>query len=128
MMISQAEKKGKIRRKLTKTNRYLRDLLFILALGALWAGSGYVIGRVGEAMGLDYPLGVIFASLNTILGMSLFLGITKDPTADRIFFEGPRPNEGGRWSIGCLWVMPVSLLILGLGMWVVAVVLRLIYE
>ncbi len=107
-------------------NRYLRDLLLILALAGLWGGSGYAIGASFEAVGLPWPLANIFAALNLILGMSLFLGVTKDPTAHRLFFEGPRWGEEGRLSIGCLWVLPTGLLFLGLLMWLWAIVIRLI--
>jgi hypothetical protein len=110
-------------------NRWLRDLILILGLAGLWGISGYAIGVAIEAMGFnDYPVGIICASINLILGMSLFLGITKDPTTERIFFEGPRPNERGRWEIGCLWAMPISLLLFGLIAWIVIVIMRFIFK
>ena len=88
-----------------------------------------MVGIALETAGLPYPpLKVILASLNVIIGILLFLGITRDPTAERIFFEGPRENEAGRPAIGCLWLMPVSLLVLGLVMWLVAIILRLMFE
>jgi hypothetical protein len=83
--------------------------MLILALAGLWGASGYVIGAVIETIGFDdYSFSTIFASLNLIIGMSLFLGITKDPTAERIFFEGPGKDDEGRGypQIGCLWLMP----------------------
>jgi hypothetical protein len=104
--------------------------MLILALATLWASSGYIIGIAIETAGLEaYPLRVIFASLNVILGMSLFLGITKDPTVERFFFEGPGEDDKGQGypQIGCLWAMPVGLLILGLLMWFWAIMLRLIF-
>jgi hypothetical protein len=110
--------------------RLLRDLMLILALAALWASSGYIIGIAIETTGLDvYPLRIIFASFNLILGMGLFLGITKDPTAERFFFEGPDKDDRGQGypQVGCLWAMPIGLLILGLLMWFWAIVLRLIF-
>lgn len=109
-------------------NRYLRDLLLVLALATLWAGSGYAIGMGIEAMfRTGYPAGIIVVSLNVILGLSLFLGITSDPTAERIFFEGPHPNEPGLLKIGCLWVLPLSLFIVGLMWWIVAFLVRFIF-
>lgn len=110
-------------------NRLLRDLGLILALAGFWAVSGYVIGLAVEIGIVPYPpLKVILASINVILGMMLFLGITRDPTAERIFFEGPRQDEEGLPAIGCLWAMPASLLILGLMMWFVAIILRFIFK
>lgn len=109
-------------------NRYLRDFLLILALATLWAGSGYAIGAGIEAMfRTGYPVEIITASLNAIMGLSLFLGITSDPTAERIFFEGPHPDEPGLLKIGCLWVLPLSLFIVGLIWWIVAFLVRLIF-
>ena len=108
-------------------NRLLRDLGLILALAGLWAISGYLIGLAIEIGVIPYPpLKVILASVNVIFGLMLFLGITRDPTAERIFFEGPRRNEEGLPAVGCLWAMPASLLILGLMMWLVALILRFI--
>lgn len=109
-------------------NRLLRVLIRILALTTLWAAGGYALGVAIEAtIELNYPVGIILASLNVILGLSLFLGITHDPTAERIFFEGPRRDEAGRPAIGCLWGLPFGLLVFGLLMWLVAIFMRLIF-
>jgi hypothetical protein len=113
-------------------NRLTRDLILILALAALWAISGYAIGEAikffVEGFGVTIlPLGVILASINLIIGMLLFKGITRDPTAERIFFEGPEKKGEGNLNVGCLWVMPVSLLLIGLYVWLVVGILRLIF-
>ncbi len=106
----------------------LRDLALILALASLWSVGGYAIGLAIQAMGVAYPpLKIIFASLNVIIGLVLFLGITRDPTANRIFFEGPRLNESGLPAIGCLWLAPISLLIFGLASWLVTIFMRFIF-
>ena len=112
-------------------NRLLRDLGLILVLAALWAISGYAIGAAIEITGemLDigpYPFKVIMASINVIIGLLLFKGITRDPTAERLFFEGPNHEEEGDFRIGCLWVLPASLLLFGLLMWLWAVILRFV--
>ena len=110
-------------------NRLFRNLLLILALAGLWAISGYVIGVALEAFGIPYPsLKVILASLNVILGLLLFQGITHDPTAERIFFNGPEAGKPGDLRIGCLWALPISLLISGFFLWAVAIVTRLIFS
>lgn len=110
--------------------RLPRDLIRMLILAALWAASGYALGGALEAMGIPYPpIKVVFASINVILGLTLFLGITRDPTAERIFFEGPGEDDdigGGYPQVGCLWFMPASLLIFGLLMWLWAIVLQFI--
>jgi hypothetical protein len=49
--------------------------------------------------------------------------------AERVFFEGPGEDDdigGGYPQIGCLWGLPASLLILGLLMWLWAIVLQFI--
>ncbi len=106
----------------------LRDLTLILALASLWSVGGYAIGVAIEAiLEINYPIGIIVASLNLILGLTLFLGITHDPTAERIFFKGPESDELGLPAIGCLWLLPLGLLIFGLLMWFVAILMRLIF-
>jgi uncharacterized membrane protein len=107
--------------------RLLRDLALILVLAGLWAVSGYMIGVALETAGISYPpLKVILASLNVIMGMLLFQGITRDPTAERIFFNGPEPDGEGDMRVGCLWLIPASLLFFGLLMWVWAIILRFV--
>jgi hypothetical protein len=58
--------------------------------------------------------------------MLLFQGVAQDPTAERIFFEGPSDEGEGDMRIGCLWLMPISLLFFGLLMWFWAILLRFI--
>jgi len=109
--------------------RLLRDLILILVLASLWAISGYVIGLAIEVALIPYaPLKVIFASLNLIIGMLLFKGVVHDTTAERIFFEGPKPDEEGLPAVGCLWIMPVSLIFVGVLMLFWAIILRFILK
>lgn len=109
-------------------NRMWRNFLFILVLASLWALSGFAIGSGVEAiLGIDFPIAIILASLNLILGLTLFLGITRDPTSERIFFEGPQPDEPGRPAIGCLWLLPLSLILVGLWLWLVAFFMRVFF-
>ena len=110
-----------------------RDLGLILALAAFWAVSGYVVGLSIELflglLGLTPPtLTVILASVNVIIGMLLFKGITHDPTAERIFFEGPEPEGEGDLRIGCLWGLPLTLLLIGLQLLVVTILLRVFFK
>lgn len=72
-----------------------RDLGLILGLAAFWAISGYVVGvsveLFLELLGLTpLTLTVMLASVNVIMGMLLFKGITHDPTAERIFLRDRR--------------------------------------
>lgn len=110
--------------------RLFRDLTLILFLAGLWAVSGYMIGTALETIGFAaYRLSVILASVNLILGMVLFLRITKDPTAERIFFQGPDQDTDRRGypQIGCLWLLPIVLLIYGASMWLWAIILRFVF-
>ena len=105
----------------------MKILLRILILAGLWAASGYLIGTALEYLGFDYyPLGVIVASINVIIGMLWLKTIIRDPIGDRMFFEGPRPDEEGDIRIGCLWMMPISLAFISLFLWFWAILLRLI--
>ncbi len=104
----------------------------ILALAALWAVSGYIMGATLEivlkTIGLvPYPFGTIFASINVIIGMLLFKGIVRNSVADRIFFEVPSPDDEGYMPIGCLWAIPANLLIVGLVLWFLAFIIQLLF-
>jgi len=111
-------------------NRLLRDLALILVLAGLWAVSGYVMGAaieiIIEVFDLGpYPLRVIVASVNVIIGLLLFKGIIRYPTAERLFFEGPGDEDEGDLRVGCLWIVPATLLLYSLLAWFVAILFRL---
>ena len=109
--------------------RLLWDLVLILALAALWTAGGYFTGAALETIGFDtYRLSIILASLNVILGMSLFLGMTKDPTANRMFFETGFPIRPMHPRVGCLWGLPLMLLLVGVSMWIWALILHFIFS
>ncbi len=106
----------------------LRELGKILALAGLWAVSGYLIGLALEIIGFDtYRLAIIIASLNVILGMMIFLRNTNDPADERAFFETSIIFSPGEPNVGCLWLMPLIALTLGVSMWIWAIILRLIF-
>src|SRR5688572_14533477 len=108
--------------------RLLRELILILVLATFWAIGGYMIGLAIETAGIPYPpLKVILASLNVIIGMLLFKGVTQDPTAERLFFEGAKAGGEGDLRVGCLWFLPASLALMGLLMWLWALLLRFIF-
>lgn len=102
-----------------------QDMGLMLFLAILWGGGGYVVGIALQSSGILYPpLSVILAGVNLVIGLMLFLGVTKDPTAERMFFEGPAVDEDGDVRIGCLWLLPASILVFGLTMWVGAILAR----
>jgi len=109
-------------------NRWWRDLMLILSLAGLWALGGYLIGSALEVIGFDtYRLGMILAAINVIVGMLLFLWLTREPAADRLFFGRARPDDPFTPAVGCLWIIPLLSLLVGLSMWFWAIILRLIF-
>jgi hypothetical protein len=109
-------------------NRPLRDLLLIAFLVLVWGGSGYIIGAALTTLGLSEALGlprleVIGAALNVIAGMFALAVVNGSPELRRFFYEGP-DEKGGNAAIGCLWGLPLALLIGGLMMWLMAALLR----
>jgi len=83
----------------------IRYLALILALASFWAVGGYIIGATIEFIieligGEPYSWSIILASINIIIGMLLFKGVIQDPTAERLFFEGPSGDGEGDFRIG----------------------------
>ena len=95
----------------------------VIGLAALWALGGLGFGLAMQAFFNGQWL-LPCASLNLITGMVLLLLITRNEQARRIFYEGPRENEPGLPVIGLLWVIPVTLLLVGLIWWLVAQLLK----
>ncbi|GEM_PF-1840159 len=106
---------------------YLRMVGLILGMTSLWAVGGYMAGTALETIGFNsYPLSTICASVNVIIGLFLFKDLTRDPKSERYFFEkGPFGNLQHP-TVGCLWMFPLLLLIIGVSMWFWAIVLKFI--
>jgi len=102
----------------------------ILILAAWWAVGGYLIGLALETIGFDaYRFGLMLAAINVIIGLVLFLFLTRDPESEALFFRGPFQNFAteARPSIGCLWILPTLVFLYGVTMWLWAVIIRLIF-
>ncbi|MDM8518455.1 hypothetical protein QUF64_00295 [Anaerolineales bacterium HSG6] len=107
-------------------NDYLNILKHILVLGLFWGVSGYVVGASFEFAGIPYQLGLMCGSLNLIIGMVLLKGLISTPRGDRMFFVGPQRDEDGDWRVGCLWLLPGTIFIIGLVSWFWGIVFRFI--
>jgi uncharacterized membrane protein len=111
----------------------LRKLGWICVLALFWALGGYMVGVALKAfiaffgITTHYPLSFIMAMINLIIGLLLFQGVIRDPTAERLFFQGPQGSEEGHLNVGCLWVLPASLILSGLLLWLVMSVLRWLF-
>ena len=58
------------------------------------------------------------AWLNLIIGMVGLLMVTRSDDGDRIFYNGPRENESGRFIIAVLWALPAFWFAASLIWWV----------
>jgi len=94
----------------------VKNILLILALAVFWGVSGLVV-----SLGLNAMFGgnwaVFCTSLNVIAGLLLLLLATRNPTARRIFYEGPRGEEPGILFLALLWAVPIVLMFLGIIWW-----------
>ncbi|MEZ4733421.1 MAG: hypothetical protein R3E79_40515 [Caldilineaceae bacterium] len=101
----------------------MKHLLLIIMLALFWGISGSLIGVAINAF-LDTSIIIQCASLNVIIGMILLLLVTRNETARRLFYDGPRGDEPGFLPIAILWTFPFILLFLGLFWWLLAQFLR----
>jgi hypothetical protein len=94
----------------------MKPYLLILALAVFWGVSGLVVSFGLNAMfGGDWAM--FCTSLNVIAGMLMLLLTTRNPTARRIFYEGPRGQEPGLLILALLWGFPVVLIFAGILWW-----------
>jgi len=106
--------------------KHIHEAGWILGLALFWGISGYVIGASIEYAGVPYRAGLMFASVNVIMGMVLLKGVISDPFGDRMFFEGPKMDEDGDPRVGCLWLVPMNFLLMGGLMWLGVILFRFI--
>jgi hypothetical protein len=98
--------------------KLFQDAVVILIFAALWWVSGYFAGAIIDAARItSYSVSIIIAALNMITGLVLLLLVTHDPQARHIFYGGPSEREEGLAIIGCIWIFPLSVLIVALPMW-----------
>jgi hypothetical protein len=83
-----------------------------LLLALFWFASVYV------AMGalLSWEWAWRCAWFNLIIGMLGLLLVTRSKDGDRLFYQGPKDDEPGRWEIAVLWALPTAWLFAA-GIW-----------
>jgi hypothetical protein len=94
----------------------LRDLLKIIAVAGFWYVAGLTVGLVA-----GYP--AMAGLIGLVIGLFWLAALIKDERRRRLFFEGPYEyEEDTDFLLGCLWVTPLTIMILAL---MVGLVLRL---
>ncbi|MDM8527815.1 hypothetical protein QUF58_06315 [Anaerolineales bacterium HSG24] len=107
---------------------YLRVVGLILGMTSLWAIGGLMAGLALETVGFNsHPLSIGCASVNVLIGLFLFKDITREPKTERYFFEHGPFGDLQHPTVGCLWMFPLLLLILGTSMWFWATLLNAIF-
>jgi len=100
----------------------MKSLWPIIALAALWAVTGAVVGLgLSSLYGVNWimPCGL----LNMIAGLILLLLVTRDETARRIFYEGPSHERERSLAVAILWALPVAAALAGVIWWLLGKVL-----
>jgi hypothetical protein len=104
------------------------DGLKILVVAALWWIGGYAIGSGVTAflhlLDVKVELSTIAAWANVVLGLVLLLSVIGHPHLSHLFFDGPTIYEEGDIAIGCLWVVPFLLIVIGLIFWLLNLSVR----
>ncbi len=100
----------------------------VVGLAILWTVSGLILGAALDAVHFDAilgtpPLTLICAVGNVVLGLLALSLMTSEPP------DSEKEREPGlvlQWRVlvSCLLILPVSLLIAGLVMWLVGQILR----
>ena len=107
---------------------YLRMAGLIIGMTSLWAVGGFMTGLALETIGFNsYRLSVACMSINVLLGLFLFKDITREPQTERYFFENGPLGDLHHPTVGCLWMFPLLLIILGSSMWLWAMLLNTIF-
>jgi uncharacterized membrane protein len=100
----------------------MKSLWPIMALAALWALTGAVVGwGLGSLYGVNWvlPCGL----LNMITGLILLLLVTRNDTARRIFYEGAGHPEERSFAVALLWALPAAAALAGVIWWLLGKVL-----
>ena len=75
-------------------------------------------------MDFEKTLATIVAWVDVVLGLALLLSVIRHPHLSHLFFDGPTIYEEGDIAIGCLWVVPFLLVVIGLVFWLVNLSVR----
>lgn len=60
-----------------------------------------------------------FGLLGLLVGLVLLASLTRTEQGRRLFYEGPTGDEDSNPLIGCLWAVPVFLILAAVATWLV---------
>jgi hypothetical protein len=95
-------------------------LVYVIAFAALWFLAGYLatllVGHFSEL-----PLNPAqFGLISVLIGLIALVSRLQTEQGRQLFFEGPEPDEDGDLILGCLWAIPLQVLLvtlIGWGVW-----------
>lgn len=100
----------------------MKSLWPIVGLAILWALAGAVVGvGLSSIYGGDWAIPC--STLNMVTGLILLLMVTRNPTARKIFYEGPSHEEERSLLVAILWALPVAAALAGVMWWLLGKVL-----
>ena len=67
-------------------------------------------------------MALICAAGNMLTGLGLLAVVNRSPRLRVVFYDDPG-RRGGELLVGCLWLLPVSFVLIGLITWALAVLL-----
>ena len=84
----------------------------VILFAVLWFVAGFVLAVFSRLL-VDLPVGNIQCGLILMTaGLIGLLPIIRTERGRRLFFEGPDEDEDTDFRIGCLWVIPVLIVLI----------------
>ncbi len=92
----------------------------IIAFAFLWFLSGYLSTLLVSRL-INLPFNPLqFGLMSMLIGLVALLPKLQSDEGRRVFYQGPDVDEDGDVTLGCLWVMPIQILlftVIGFGVW-----------
>ncbi len=92
----------------------------IIAFAFLWFLSGYLSTLLVSRL-INLPFSPLqFGLMNMLIGLIALVPKLQSGEGRRMFYHGPDVDEDGDVTVGCLWVIPVQILlftVIGFGVW-----------
>jgi len=84
----------------------------VILFAVLWFVAGFVLAAFSRLF-VDLPVGDIQCGLILMTaGLIGLLPVIRTERGRRLFFEGPNEDEDTDLRIGCLWVIPVLIVLI----------------
>ena len=95
-----------------------------IAFAVLWFLAGFFAALLlGQFINL--PFNAVQCGLMSLLvGLVAFMLKLQSEQGRRMFYEGPEPGEDGDVVLGCLWVIPLQILLFTLLGWSIWILLQ----